>query len=60
MDATTEVAKTSHEKISKFCWVTLYSCAYAGTGSVFKVFIFVLLSCWVMRLLCSQGSDTIL
>jgi hypothetical protein len=36
-----EVAKTLHEKISKFCQVTLDSCAYAGTGNVLKVLIFV-------------------
>jgi 26S proteasome regulatory subunit N1 len=37
VDATMEVAKTFHEKISKYCQVTLDSCAYAGTGNVLKV-----------------------
>jgi 26S proteasome regulatory subunit N1 len=60
VDATMEVAKTLHEKISKFCQVTLDSCAYAGTGNVLKVLIFVLMSCWAMGLLCSQGGNTIL
>jgi len=55
-----EVAKTLHEKISKFCQVTLDSCAYAGTGNVLKVLMFVLLSGWAMGLLCSQGGNTIL
>jgi hypothetical protein len=60
VDATMEVAKTLHEKISKFCQVTLDSCAYAGTGNVLKVLMFVLLSCWAMGLLCSQGGNAIL
>ena len=38
-DATMEVAKTLNEKISKYCLVTLETCAYAGTGNVLKVFI---------------------
>uniref|UniRef100_A0A0D6R055 26S proteasome non-ATPase regulatory subunit 2 homolog n=1 Tax=Araucaria cunninghamii TaxID=56994 RepID=A0A0D6R055_ARACU len=37
VDATLEVAKTFNEKISKYCQVTLESCAYAGTGNVLKV-----------------------
>lgn len=32
-----EVAKTFNEKISRYCQVTLESCAYAGTGNVLKV-----------------------
>lgn len=35
-----EVAKTLNEKISKYCLVTLDSCAYAGTGNVLKVCLF--------------------
>ncbi|KAH8965711.1 hypothetical protein BDL97_04G130400 [Sphagnum fallax] len=41
VDATMEVAKTLHEKISQFCQVTLDSCAYAGTGNVLKVQAFL-------------------
>jgi 26S proteasome regulatory subunit N1 len=37
VDATVEVAKTLHEKISPFLQVTLEACAYAGTGDVLKV-----------------------
>jgi len=37
VDATLEVAKTFNEKISRYCQVTLESCAYAGTGNVLKV-----------------------
>jgi 26S proteasome regulatory subunit N1 len=29
-DATMEVAKTLNEKISKYCLVTIETCAYAG------------------------------
>jgi hypothetical protein len=36
-DATMEVAKTLNEKISKYCLVTIETCAYAGTGNVLKV-----------------------
>lgn len=36
-DATMEVAKTLNEKISKYCLVTVETCAYAGTGNVLKV-----------------------
>jgi hypothetical protein len=50
-----EVAKTLHEKISKFCQVTLDSCAYAGTGNVLKVLIFVLLSYWAMGFTMFSG-----
>ena len=32
-----QIAKTLSERISKFCQVTLDSCAYAGTGNVLKV-----------------------
>lgn len=32
-----EVAKTFNEKISRYCQVTLESCAYVGTGNVLKV-----------------------
>lgn len=38
-DATMEVAKTLNEKISKYCLVTIETCAYAGTGNVLKVAI---------------------
>jgi hypothetical protein len=38
-DATMEVAKTLNEKISKYCLVTIETCAYAGTGNVLKVSI---------------------
>lgn len=38
-DATMEVAKTLNEKISKYCLVTIETCAYAGTGNVLKVVI---------------------
>eukprot|EP00271_Cylindrocystis_brebissonii_P003252 TRINITY_DN1402_c0_g1_i1.p1 TRINITY_DN1402_c0_g1~~TRINITY_DN1402_c0_g1_i1.p1 ORF type:complete len:915 (+),score=203.59 TRINITY_DN1402_c0_g1_i1:289-3033(+) len=37
VDATVEVAKTFPEKVSKYCQVTLDSCAYAGTGNVLKI-----------------------
>jgi len=43
-DATMEVAKTFNEKISKYCLVTLDSCAYAGTGNVLKVCLSLLSS----------------
>ena len=36
-DATMEVAKTLNEKVSKYCLVTIETCAYAGTGNVLKV-----------------------
>ncbi|KAJ7533199.1 hypothetical protein O6H91_13G037300 [Diphasiastrum complanatum] len=36
-DATVEVAKTLNEKITRYCQVTLETCAYAGTGNVLKV-----------------------
>ena len=39
MDATLEVAKTFNEKISKYCQVTLESCAYVDTGNVVKVLV---------------------
>lgn len=38
MEATAEVSKTFHEKIRKYCDLTLLSLAYAGTGDVLKVF----------------------
>jgi 26S proteasome regulatory subunit N1 len=44
VDATMEVAKTFHEKISKYCQVTLDSCAYAGTGNVLKVLLCICLA----------------
>ncbi|XP_031476397.1 26S proteasome non-ATPase regulatory subunit 2 homolog A-like [Nymphaea colorata] len=37
VDATLEVAKTLNERISRYCQVTLMSCAFAGTGNVLKV-----------------------
>ncbi|KAI3845032.1 hypothetical protein MKW92_021129 [Papaver armeniacum] len=37
VEATAEVSKTFHEKIKKYCNMTLLSCAYAGTGNVLKV-----------------------
>uniref|UniRef100_A0A7N0UKP4 26S proteasome non-ATPase regulatory subunit 2 homolog n=1 Tax=Kalanchoe fedtschenkoi TaxID=63787 RepID=A0A7N0UKP4_KALFE len=37
VEATAEVSKTFHEKIRKYCDMTLLSCAYAGTGNVLKV-----------------------
>jgi len=37
VEPTVEIAKTLSERISKFCQVTLDSCAYAGTGNVLKV-----------------------
>ncbi|KAI3844239.1 hypothetical protein MKX03_032310, partial [Papaver bracteatum] len=37
VEATAEVSKTFHEKIKKYCDMTLLSCAYAGTGNVLKV-----------------------
>ena len=37
VDPTVEIAKTFPARISKFCQVTLESCAYAGTGDVLKV-----------------------
>eukprot|EP00850_Spirogloea_muscicola_P005526 SM000025S08421 [mRNA] locus=s25:594791:601686:- [translate_table: standard] len=37
VDATVEVAKTLNPRISRYCQVTLESCAYAGTGNVLKV-----------------------
>lgn len=43
-DATMEVAKTFNEKISKYCLVTLDSCAYAGTGNVLKVCLLLVFS----------------
>ncbi|RZC86510.1 hypothetical protein C5167_030588 [Papaver somniferum] len=36
-EATSEVSKTFHEKIKKYCDMTLLSCAYAGTGNVLKI-----------------------
>eukprot|EP00258_Populus_trichocarpa_P032587 XP_024448606.1 26S proteasome non-ATPase regulatory subunit 2 homolog A-like [Populus trichocarpa] len=37
VEATAEVSKTFDEKIRKYCYMTLLSCAYAGTGNVLKV-----------------------
>ncbi|XP_077235192.1 26S proteasome non-ATPase regulatory subunit 2 homolog A-like isoform X2 [Tasmannia lanceolata] len=37
VEATAEVSKTFHEKIRKYCDLTLLSLAYAGTGDVLKV-----------------------
>ncbi|MCL7031361.1 hypothetical protein MKW94_027532 [Papaver nudicaule] len=37
VEATAEVCQTFHEKIRKYCDMTLLSCAYAGTGNVLKV-----------------------
>eukprot|EP00232_Nephroselmis_pyriformis_P011581 CAMPEP_0182890528 /NCGR_PEP_ID=MMETSP0034_2-20130328/22707_1 /TAXON_ID=156128 /ORGANISM="Nephroselmis pyriformis, Strain CCMP717" /LENGTH=887 /DNA_ID=CAMNT_0025024083 /DNA_START=1 /DNA_END=2664 /DNA_ORIENTATION=- len=37
VEATVEVVKTLHPKISKYCQVVLETCAYAGTGNVLKV-----------------------
>lgn len=37
VEATVEVAKTLNPRVSKYCQVTLESCAYAGTGNVLKV-----------------------
>ncbi|KAI3986852.1 hypothetical protein MKX01_014553 [Papaver californicum] len=37
VEATAEVSKTFHEKIRKYCDMTLLSCAYAGTGNVLKI-----------------------
>ncbi|KAL5988476.1 26S proteasome non-ATPase regulatory subunit 2 A [Asimina triloba] len=37
VEATAEVSKTFHEKIRKYCDMTLLSLAYAGTGDVLKV-----------------------
>nr|GME13348.1 26S proteasome non-ATPase regulatory subunit 2 homolog A-like [Ipomoea batatas] len=37
VEATLEVSKTFNEKISKYCDMTLLSCAFAGTGNVLKV-----------------------
>lgn len=49
-DATMEVAKTFNEKISKYCLVTLDSCAYAGTGNVLKVCLPLVSSMFCMSL----------
>lgn len=37
VDATVEVVKTLHEKVSMHAQIILDSCAYAGTGNVLKV-----------------------
>ncbi|KAI3994728.1 hypothetical protein MKX01_002344 [Papaver californicum] len=36
-EATAEVSKTFHEKVRKYCDMTLLSCAYARTGNVLKI-----------------------
>lgn len=41
MEATAEVSKTFNEKIRKHCDMILLSCAYAGTGNVLKVILYV-------------------
>ncbi|XP_028108561.1 26S proteasome non-ATPase regulatory subunit 2 homolog A-like isoform X5 [Camellia sinensis] len=37
VEATAEISKTLNTKIRKHCYMTLFSCAYAGTGDVLKV-----------------------
>ncbi|KAI8010206.1 hypothetical protein LOK49_LG06G01779 [Camellia lanceoleosa] len=37
VDATAEISKTLNTKIRKHCYMTLLSCAYAGTGDVLMV-----------------------
>ncbi|KAL7219288.1 hypothetical protein ACSBR2_012378 [Camellia fascicularis] len=37
VEATAEISKTLNTKIREHCYMTLFSCAYAGTGDVLKV-----------------------
>ncbi|KAL7219285.1 hypothetical protein ACSBR2_012376 [Camellia fascicularis] len=37
VEAAAEISKTLNTKIRKHCYMTLFSCAYAGTGDVLKV-----------------------
>ncbi|KAF5950194.1 hypothetical protein HYC85_012187 [Camellia sinensis] len=38
VEATLQISKTLNMKIRKHCYMTVFSCAYAGTGDVLKVF----------------------